>query len=77
MQGLYLFFCVMMCGTDQCLSSDELLQELGSKLKTLKMEKSLIGWDLEELEAATRDAQERESDSDDESGDDLSTHAHS
>ena len=35
------------------------------------MEKNSIGWDLEELEEATQEVQEREGDSDDESGDDF------
>jgi hypothetical protein len=34
------------------------------------MEKSLLGWDLQNLEAAARWAQDRDSDSDDESDDD-------
>jgi hypothetical protein len=42
------------------------LQTLGHGLKGVKVEKKLIGWDLEALEAAVRGVQERSSDSDDE-----------
>ena len=39
---------------------------LGRELEALKMQKSAIGWDLEDLEVATRiEVQDRDSDSDD------------
>lgn len=44
--------------------------ELGKKITDLSITKSAIGWSLEGLEAATRDLEERDSDSDDESDDD-------
>jgi hypothetical protein len=47
------------------------LVTLGKELKRVNMEKNTIGWDLEELEEATQEVQEREGDSDDESGDDF------
>lgn len=47
---------------------DDILGALGSKLETLQMQKSVMGWDLEGLEAATRvEVQDRDSDSDDSS----------
>lgn len=46
---------------------DDKLQKLAMYLETLMMEKSLLGWDLEKLEAATHQAQDRDDDSDDES----------
>jgi hypothetical protein len=49
--------------------SDDRLKELAISLKTLKMEKSIVGWDLEMLEAATHEVQNRDDDSDDESND--------
>lgn len=49
------------------LYSDEVLADIGKKLKSLDIERSLIGWELEELEEATRQNDlSRESDSDDE-----------
>jgi protein SHQ1 len=50
--------------------SDDNLRELATSLECLKMEKSSLGWDLQNLEAATHWAQDREDDSDDESDDD-------
>jgi hypothetical protein len=52
--------------TDDSLSRDDRLKELGQVLLLLKMEKAFVGWPLEELEEATEDVDERESDSDDE-----------
>lgn len=46
--------------------SDKTLNDLGTLLEKTKVEKTTIGWDLEELEAATREALNREPDSDDE-----------
>jgi hypothetical protein len=53
--GLTLFTC-----------SDEVLRDIGGCLKTLEMNKGMIGWDLEALEAATRLVEVGEPDSDDE-----------
>jgi len=47
--------------------SDDVLQGLAGKLATLQVPKSTIGWELEQLEEATRFAVCRTSDSDDES----------
>ncbi|EAU88048.1 shq1 [Coprinopsis cinerea okayama7 len=55
-------FCVWV----QAYSSDDVLLELGNCVKDAKVDKDLIGWHLEELEAATLEQLERESDSDDE-----------
>ena len=45
---------------------DDILGVLGRKLEALKMQKSAIGWDLEDLEVATRiEVRDRDSDSDD------------
>ncbi len=49
---------------------DETLQLLGKSVKSAKIAKSLIGWDLEQLEALVLDAQVRSSDSDEDSDDD-------
>jgi protein SHQ1 len=49
------------------LDSDDTLREIGAALKGLRVLKGSIGWDLETLEAATREVQAREPDSDDES----------
>ncbi|KAJ7171180.1 SHQ1 protein-domain-containing protein [Mycena filopes] len=56
-------FCVWV----QASARDDTLREIGAALKGLRLPKSAIGWDLEELEAATQDAQGRQTDSDDES----------
>ncbi|KAG6841663.1 hypothetical protein C0991_008301 [Blastosporella zonata] len=51
-------------------SSEDILVALAKQVLDLKILKSSIGWRLEELEAATQEVEERESDSDDEeSGD--------
>lgn len=47
--------------------SDNVLQGLAAKLATLQVPKCAIGWELEQLEEATRFANCRTSDSDDES----------
>ncbi|EMD38592.1 hypothetical protein CERSUDRAFT_153557 [Gelatoporia subvermispora B] len=52
-------------------ASDDTLRELSRTVASAKVEKHLIGWDLEELEQAARQATERESDSDDESEDEV------
>lgn len=49
------------------VSSDDVLQGLADKLATLLVPKRVIGWELEQLEDATRFAISRTSDSDDES----------
>ncbi|KAJ7474834.1 SHQ1-domain-containing protein [Mycena latifolia] len=56
-------FCVWV----QASAQDDTLRELGAAVRGLQIPKSAIGWDLEVLEAATREVQARESDSDDES----------
>ncbi|KAJ7746922.1 SHQ1 protein-domain-containing protein [Mycena maculata] len=60
-------FCVWV----QASASDGALREIGAALKNLTVAKGSIGWDLEALEAVTRDVQERDSDSDDESDDEA------
>lgn len=50
------------------LLSDEALAALGKAASSLSMDKSWIGWDLEDLEALTQSDSQREADSDDESG---------
>ncbi|KAJ7606617.1 SHQ1 protein-domain-containing protein [Roridomyces roridus] len=60
-------FCVWV----QASASDDVLKEIGEALRGLRIEKAAIGWDLEVLEAATRDAEDRESDSDDESEEEV------
>lgn len=50
-------------------ASEDILLQLGKQVKELTVSKSIIGWDLEELEKAIYAAQEREADSDDESSD--------
>ena len=51
--------------------SDETLRTLAASVKALKMEKRMVGWDLDELEASARETLEREPDSDDESEDEI------
>jgi len=58
------------CVWTQAYASDDCLKELATSLESLQMEKSQLGWHLQNLEAATRWVQDRESDSDDESEDD-------
>ncbi|KAJ8699813.1 hypothetical protein PTI98_002896 [Pleurotus ostreatus] len=58
-------FCVWV----QSSASEDILLQLGKQVKELTVPKSIIGWDLEELEKAIYAAQEREADSDDESSD--------
>ncbi|KAJ7457260.1 SHQ1 protein-domain-containing protein [Mycena galericulata] len=60
-------FCVWV----QASASDDVLREIGATLKSLKIAKSSLGWDLDILEAATQDVQNRENDSDDESEDET------
>ncbi|KZT28545.1 SHQ1-domain-containing protein [Neolentinus lepideus HHB14362 ss-1] len=55
------------CTWVQAYAIDEVLEDLGKCVKSLHMEKAMIGWDLEELEEAVREAAQREPDSDDES----------
>ncbi|KAL9714822.1 hypothetical protein Ac2012v2_001482 [Leucoagaricus gongylophorus] len=54
------------CSWTQASASDEVLNNLGNILEKTKVEKTAIGWDLEELEVATHDAINHEADSDDE-----------
>ena len=49
------------------LRRDDVLAGLSHAIRTLRIEKSLIGWDLEELERLTQGEDERSPDSDDES----------
>ncbi|KAI0781128.1 SHQ1-domain-containing protein [Trametes elegans] len=51
-------------------ASDDVVANLAEGVKALKMKKNLIGWDLEGLEALTRE-DERSPDSDDESEDEI------
>ncbi|RDB24070.1 Protein shq1 [Hypsizygus marmoreus] len=60
------------CVWAQAYASDVVLLELGKAVTELKIEKSLIGWNLEALEAATHEAEEGDSDSDDPDSDDSS-----
>ncbi|OCH95608.1 SHQ1-domain-containing protein [Obba rivulosa] len=48
-------------------ASDDVLNELSRVVDSVKMLKSLVGWDLEDLEQAAQQAMQQESDSDDES----------
>ena len=48
-----------------------MLRSLADAVQALRMKKSMIGWDLEELEALTRETAARSSDSDDESEDEI------
>ncbi|KAJ7143801.1 SHQ1-domain-containing protein [Mycena epipterygia] len=60
-------FCVWV----QASAVDDTLREIGTAVKNLRIPKGAIGWDLDALEAATREMDERESDSDDESGEEA------
>ncbi|KAK7052551.1 SHQ1-domain-containing protein [Favolaschia claudopus] len=61
-------FCVWVQASASGLHSDDALCEMGTALRGLQVPKRSIGWDLEELEDATRQVQQtREADSDDES----------
>ena len=51
--------------------SDETLAMLGEGVRTLRVEKSAIGWGLEALEALAHEDAERLPDSDDESEDEI------
>ncbi|KAL7283237.1 hypothetical protein ACG7TL_002664 [Trametes sanguinea] len=52
-------------------AEDAILARLAEQVKTLRIQKAAIGWDLEELEALTREDAERTPDSDDESEDEI------
>ncbi len=52
-------------------SSDETLSRLADAVNSLCMKKGVTGWDLEGLEALTRECGQREADSDDESEDEI------
>lgn len=56
------------------MNSDDILELLGNTLIGVKVRKIAIGWSLQEIEKAVKDALqgERESDSDDETTDDDS-----
>ncbi|TFK42945.1 SHQ1 protein-domain-containing protein [Crucibulum laeve] len=54
-------------------ADDDVLSRLGKLLLELKVHKNALGWDVEGLEAATKECFERESDSDDESTDESSS----
>ncbi|KAF8892576.1 SHQ1 protein-domain-containing protein [Infundibulicybe gibba] len=62
-------FCVWI----QANASNDVLQRVGRQLAEFRMEKKLIGWELEQFEAATAAAANRELDSDDESDSDDSS----
>ncbi|KAI8998814.1 SHQ1-domain-containing protein [Trametes punicea] len=59
------------CVWTLAFASDDVLSRLADKVKNLRIEKSMIGWDLEELEALAREDMERTPDSDDESEDEI------
>ncbi|KAL6309068.1 SHQ1-domain-containing protein [Sparassis latifolia] len=59
------------CVWTAAYASDDVLHQLSRDVARLKMEKSMIGRDLDGLEALTREAAEREPDSDDESEDEI------
>ncbi|KAI0086332.1 SHQ1-domain-containing protein [Irpex rosettiformis] len=59
------------CLWAQAYASDEAFAQLASVVSSLKVPKSLLGWDLDELEALVDDNTSRESDSDDESEDEV------
>ncbi|KAJ7708286.1 SHQ1 protein-domain-containing protein [Mycena rosella] len=59
-------FCVWV----QASAGNDTLCELGTAVRGLRIPKAAIEWDLELLEAATSEAQQRDSDSDDESEED-------
>lgn len=50
---------------------DEALEQLAISVSSLRMDKSFIGWGLEELEKQAQEDLERSSDSDDESEDEV------
>ncbi|KAI0664996.1 SHQ1-domain-containing protein [Cubamyces menziesii] len=52
-------------------ADDDVLAKLAAAVRGLQMKKAMIGWDLEQLEALTRDDAERSADSDDESEDEI------
>ncbi|KIM80826.1 hypothetical protein PILCRDRAFT_822105 [Piloderma croceum F 1598] len=56
------------CVWTQAYATDDNLKKLATCVKFLKMEKSLLGWDLEKLETVTQE-QSRDDDSDDETDD--------
>lgn len=60
-------FCVWI----QSLASEEMLHTLAAQVRTAKIEKQDLGWDLDELEQVAREAMEREPDSDDEDEDEV------
>ena len=49
------------------INSDEVLKMLGDAVLKVKVDKALIGWDLDIIENAALHAEDRETDSDDES----------
>ena len=51
------------------ITSDDVLVNLGKHISELEMKKTLVGWNLEQLEAAADLEEERDSDSDDNSSD--------
>lgn len=73
MQGMFHLPCCTSRATQpavhRLVTSDEVFATLGKLLQNLKIKKPSIGWNLEDLEAATQVTEERESDSDDESSD--------
>ncbi|EGN95483.1 hypothetical protein SERLA73DRAFT_113046 [Serpula lacrymans var. lacrymans S7.3] len=57
-----------LCVWIQTLGSDEILKGLAKTIEALRLPKSAVGWDLEELEAVVLQTAERDSDSDDDTG---------
>lgn len=53
--------------------SETALIALAKQTAELKISKSSIGWPLQALEAATQSVEERESDSDDEDSEDMTS----
>jgi protein SHQ1 len=49
------------------LQPDDTVRELGAALAAVRMEKRMVGWDIDALEAAVNAQRDRDSDSDDES----------
>ncbi|KDQ59432.1 hypothetical protein JAAARDRAFT_32995 [Jaapia argillacea MUCL 33604] len=60
-------FCVWV----QAYASDDVLRDLAERIRALKLDKESTGWDLEESEEAVQGELERDSDSDDESADEV------
>lgn len=69
-QFVTLYFYPLASLTSSChslINSDEVLKVLGDAVVKAKVDKALIGWDLDIIESAALQAEDRETDSDDES----------